>query len=46
MRIRKSIADLTDDEARELVTALLLLKVKIANPLAREHNTFPLMIDL
>ena len=32
MRIRKSIAELTDDEARELITALLLIKVKIANP--------------
>ena len=32
MRIRKSIADLTDDEARELIKALLLIKVEIANP--------------
>ena len=32
MRIRKSIAELTDDEMREFVTALLLIKVTIANP--------------
>ena len=35
MRIRKSIADLTDDEAREFIKALLLLKVEIANPSAQ-----------
>lgn len=32
MRIRKSVADLTDDEAREFIRALLLIKVEIANP--------------
>lgn len=34
MRIRKSVAELTDDETRELITALLLIKVEIANPSA------------
>ena len=34
MRIRKSIADLTDEEASEFVKALIRLKVKIANPSA------------
>ena len=34
MRIRKSIAELADDEARELIRALLLIKTEIANPTA------------
>ena len=38
MRIRKSIADLTDSEAREFIKALLLIKVKVANPSAPQKE--------